>query len=281
MVKCTVGDALKKGIALLNENSIESAGTDARVIMCSVIGCDKLYLTVHRDDIISEEAKNAFITLVKRRATDEPLGYILNHREFMSLDFYVDENVLIPRPDTEVLVEKVISFFGGKAPAVTDMCTGSGAIAVSIARYLPKSVVTGLDISADAVRIAKLNAEKNGVSQSCSFKVHDVREPYDFLADALVSNPPYIPSEDIASLSETVRKYEPHLALDGGNDGLDFYRVIVKNSHRSLKRGGLLAFEVGCNLAQDVCTIMEKDFSEIGIIRDIAGIERVVHGIRK
>lgn len=281
MVKRTLGDALKRGIALLNQNSIESAGTDARVLMCRVLGCDKLYLTVHRDDEISEKAENDFITLVKRRASDEPLGYILNHREFMSLDFYVDKNVLIPRPDTEILVEKVISFFDGKSPVITDMCTGSGAVAVSLAKYLPGSEVTGIDISPEAVKIAELNAERNGVADRCSFLVHDVREVYNSKADAVVSNPPYIPTADICTLSETVKDYEPLLALDGGGDGLDFYRVIIENSHFSLKRGGLLAFEVGCNLAQDVCSIMENGFSDIGVLSDLAGIERVVYGILK
>jgi len=159
MVKCTIGDALKQGIALLNENLIDSAGLDARVIMCHVLSCDKLYLAVHKDEEISNEKKEEFISLVKRRALCEPLGYILNHREFMSLDFYVDKNVLIPRPDTEILVEKVISHFEGKTPYITDMCTGSGAIAVSLAKYLPGAKLTGLDISPEAVKIASMNAE--------------------------------------------------------------------------------------------------------------------------
>lgn len=281
MVRKTIGDALKHGIVLLNENSIENAGLDARVIMCSVLSCNELYLTVHRDDEINEENEKKFFSFVKRRASNEPLGYILNHREFMSLDFYVDENVLIPRPDTEILAEKVISYFAGKKPVITDMCTGSGAIAVSLAKYIPGARVTGLDISAEAVKIAAMNAEKNGVSKNCSFLVYDVLKPYDVMADAVVSNPPYIPAKEIETLDETVKGYEPRIALDGGDDGLLFYRSIIKNSHTALKNGGLIAFEVGCNQAGDVARLMEEDFCDIGIIRDLAGIERVVYGIKK
>lgn len=281
MVKRTIGDALFKGIALLNENSIENAGIDARVIMCSVLNCDKLFLTVHRDDEISRENEEKFLNLVKRRLTHEPLGYILNYKEFMSLDFYVDKNVLIPRPDTEILVEKVISFFEGKAPCIIDMCTGSGAIAVSLAKYIPNSEVTGLDISEEALKIAKLNAEKNGVKNQCSFLLHDALKPYEFMADALVSNPPYIPTDVVKGLDKTVKEFEPYIALDGGDDGLTFYRAITENSKYSLKHGGLLAFEVGIDLADDVCALMENEFTDIGTIKDLAGIDRVVYGIRK
>ena len=281
MVKRTIGDALFKGIALLNENSIENAGVDARVIMCSVLNCDKLFLTVHRDDEISRENEEKFFNLVKRRLTHEPLGYILNYKEFMSLDFYVDKNVLIPRPDTEILVEKVISFFEGKAPCIIDMCTGSGAIAVSLAKYIPNSEVAGLDISEEALKIAKLNAEKNGVKNQCSFLLHDALKPYEFMADALVSNPPYIPTEVVKGLDKTVKEFEPYIALDGGDDGLTFYRAITVNSKYSLKHGGLLAFEVGIDLADDVCALMENEFTDIGTIKDLAGIDRVVYGIRK
>lgn len=281
MVKRTIGDALFEGIALLNENSIENAGIDARVIMCSVLNCDKLFLTVHRDDEMAKENEDKFFKLVKRRSIHEPLGYILNYKEFMSLDFYVDKNVLIPRPDTEILVEKVISFFEGKAPCIIDMCTGSGAIAVSLAKYIPNSSVTGLDISEEVLKIAKLNAEKNGVENQCSFVLHDALKPYEFMADAIVSNPPYIPTEVVKGLDKTVKEFEPYIALDGGDDGLMFYRAITENSKYSLKQGGLLAFEVGVDLADEVCTLMESEFSDIGTIRDLAGIERVVYGIRK
>jgi len=230
-------------------------------------------LLLFQSNIVNEKK---FFSFVKRRASNEPLGYILNHKEFMSLDFYVDENVLIPRPDTEILVEEVISYFDGKSPVITDMCTGSGAIAVSLAKYIPGAKVTGLDISPEAVKIAGINAEKNGVLKNCSFGIHDVLKPYDVVADAVVSNPPYIPAKDIETLDETVRSFEPRLALDGGDDGLLFYRAIVKNSQTALKKGGLIAFEVGCNQAEDVAKLMEEDFCDIGVICDLAGIERVV-----
>ena len=169
MVKRTIGDALFEGIALLNKNSIENAGIDARVIMCSVLDCDKLFLTVHRDDEISKENEDKFFELVKRRSIHEPLGYILNYKEFMSLDFYVDKNVLIPRPDTEILVEKVISFFDGKSPDIIDMCTGSGAIAISLAKsYCGNMVATICGLSLLTLppheQSTKMQIKRRGIS---------------------------------------------------------------------------------------------------------------------
>ncbi len=281
MVKSTIGDALKEGIALLNKNSIDTAGIDARVLMCSVLSCDKLYLTVHRDDPLSQTVYEKYSLFISRRSTGEPVGYIINSREFMSLDFYVDKNVLIPRPDTEILVEKVIEHFDGRECAITDFCTGSGAIAVSLAKYLPRALVTGIDISQRALEVAGINACRHGVSDRCSFVLHDALTPYNTLADAVISNPPYIPSRDVLELEKTVKDFEPVIALDGGDDGLMFYRAIVKNTKYSLKPGGLLAFEVGCGLSKEVCTLMESDFRNISVLCDLAGIERVVYGIKK
>lgn len=278
MVKMTIGDALSEGIALLNGCRTESAGEDARVLLCSILKCDKLYLTVHRADGLSAKEAHAFFELIKRRSSGEPVSYITNTREFMSIDFYVDKNVLIPRPDTEILVEKTIELYRGKAPRIADMCTGSGAVAVSLAKYIEGAYVTGFDISPEAIEIARLNAERSGVSQRCFFRLADALGRYDFRADAIVSNPPYIPSEDIASLSGDVRDFEPRIALDGGEDGLDFYRAIVKNAPPCLTEGGLLAFEVGCGLSQAVSELMKADFSDIGVCRDLAGIDRVVYG---
>lgn len=277
MVKYTIGDALVRGIALLKQFNIPGAATDAAVLLGHVLDCTRLHLTVHRDDPLTKEQSDSYNTCIQRRCNNEPVSYITGSKEFMSLKFRVSPGVLIPRPDTEILVERAISELSGiESPVIIDMCTGSGAIAVSLAKYIPGSVVTGLDISPQALDIARLNAKENG-AKVC-FALHDVRKPYEAKADAVVSNPPYIPTADIAGLETNVADFEPHLALDGGHDGLDFYRSIVDNIPHCLKKGGLLAFEVGCGLAEDVTSLMKPRFEKISIDKDLAGIERVVYG---
>jgi len=281
MVKYTIGDALKKGIALLNENKIENPGLDARILLCSVINCDSLHLTIRRDEELSTDDVKKYFSNIERRCNKEPVGYIVEKKEFMSLDFKINHNVLIPRPDTEILVERAIQELENKQSiTVIDMCTGSGAIAVSLAKYLPGSVVYGLDISSDALELARHNAYANGVN--VTFDIHNVLTPYKGpIADAVISNPPYIPCGDIANLDVDVAGFEPHLALDGGDDGLDFYRAIVENIHTCLKKGGLLAFELGMGQADDVRMIMANKFEKVSTDCDLAGIERVIYGFLK
>ena len=281
MVNCTIGDALKKGIALLNENSIETPALDARILLCHVLGCDSLYLTVERDKDMTPSDLDTYMQLVGRRSRNEPISYIIGKKEFMSLEFGVNPSVLIPRPDTEILVERAINQLENvPSPVVVDMCTGSGAIAVSVAKYLPSSRVTALDISENALATARENAFRNQVD--VSFELHDVLTPYKgLMADAVLSNPPYIPTEDVEGLEVNVSCYEPHLALDGGADGLVFYRAIIKNVSSCLKRGGMLAFEVGMGQAQDVANMMSPLFEGISTEKDLAGIERVVYGFLK
>lgn len=277
MVGYTIGDALREGIALLNEVNMETASLDARILICHVLGCDSLYLTVHRDDIMDDKARDKYFDYISRRRVSEPVSYITGTKEFMSLEFKVTPDVLIPRPDTEILVEKIISETKDiPSPCIIDMCTGSGAIAISLSRYIKGSRVTALDISPSALEIAKFNAESNGAK--VSFELHDAYKPYYAKADVLVSNPPYIPTGDIAELEKNVVHYEPHLALDGGDDGLDFYRAITQNAPCSLKSGGILAFEVGMGQADDVEKIMKPIFENITREKDLAGIERVVCG---
>lgn len=276
-----ISQALTNAALCLRQNGIDCGGEDARVLMCAVLGCDKLFLTVHRDERLMPDDEEKFFRLVKRRANHEPVSYLTHCREFMSLDFYVDENVLIPRPDTEILVEKVIDLFSEKSVAVLDMCTGSGAIAVSLAKYMEKSAVIGLDISSNAIKTAEKNAEKNGVANRCKFEIFDVKKPYLGEFDVLCANPPYIPSADVAHLESDVKDFEPHLALDGGEDGMDFYEKIIANAPTCLKGGGFAAFEVGCGLAQKVSRLMANNFEKTEIIPDLAGIDRVVCGFLK
>ena len=272
-----LGDALLEGIALLKETNIENPSLDARILMCHTLSCDELYLTVHRDRPLTESEQDTFFSLIKRRMSNEPVGYITGTKEFMSLEFNVDKNVLIPRPDTEILVERVMSEVKSANPVIIDMCTGSGAIAVSLAKYIPNACVFGLDISEDALKVAKTNSQKNGAD--VTFEKHDVLKPYSKItADAVVSNPPYIPTEDLNGLMSDVIDFEPSIALDGGADGLLFYRAIIKNIDSCLKDGGLLAFEVGAGQADDVAYLMEEKLSPVTLEKDLAGIDRVVYG---
>ena len=275
--KKTIGDALKRGIALLKQCNIPEAVTDAMVLLSHVLGCERLYLTIHRDDAIDSCKEAEYMDYINRRCNSEPVSYITGHKEFMSLDFKVEKGVLIPRPDTEILVETVMDKLKEiPNPVIVDMCTGSGAIAVSLAKYIQGSHVTALDVSDVALQLAKENAVSNGVN--ITVEEYDVLTPYNALADAVVSNPPYIPTEVIKGLDSDVAEYEPHLALDGGEDGLVFYRAIVQNIDSALKKGGLLAFEVGHDQAHDVAKIMQDGFYGIDIAKDLAGIDRVVYG---
>ncbi len=235
------------------------------------------------DASVDEKAEEDFWAGVERLRQGEPVQYIVGKCEFMSMDFFVNPHTLIPRADTEVLVENVIDLLKEKtAPRIFEVGSGSGCIAVSLAKFLPKATVVSVDISPDAIRVAQRNAKANGVADRVKFVCHDIFDGFlEFAkdADAVVSNPPYIPKEDIAGLDEKVKDFEPISALDGGNDGLDFYRFMCENTPQ--KPDSILAFEVGIGQARDVDKLMAADFENIRIIPDLSGIDRVVVGTRK
>jgi release factor glutamine methyltransferase len=252
---------------------------DANVLLCHVLGCDKEYLFINDGENVSEENETRFFALVERRVRHEPVQYIVNRCEFMSLSFYVDENVLIPRPDTETLVELLIDTTTRGRPLLgLDLCTGSGCIAVSVARLRPDIMMTAADISAEALRVAQRNAAANNVSERITFVQSDLFNSlpvtkYDFI----VSNPPYIETSAIDTLEPNVRDYEPHAALDGGNDGLMFYRRITRECMPYLKRGAAVYFEIGCSQAESAARIIrEAGLTDISVIKDLAGLDRVI-----
>ncbi len=229
---------------------------------------------------VSAEVLKAFDAALKRLKKGEPVQYIAGQCEFMSLEFEVNPATLIPRCDTEILVESVIDFCKDKkSPKILEVGSGSGCVSVSLAHFLPDARILAVDISKDAISVAKRNAEQNKVADRVEFKQHNILEGFlnlNFTPDIVVSNPPYIKSEDIKTLDKKVRDFEPCLALDGGEDGMDFYRFISKNA--IINEGGLLAFEVGIDQANQVSEIMAERFSDIKILKDLAGIERVVLG---
>ncbi len=280
-----IGDLLFWGIKALQEAGIESARLDAEVLLCHLLEKERIYLLLHKDDAVAADVEAAFRELVARRSENEPVAYITREKEFMSLPFAVCAGVLIPRPDTETLVEFAIETLKNKeTPEILDLCTGSGAIAISVAHYLPKAKVTAYDISDICVETATKNAETNGVLDRVTVKQQDVLAPMpEKKFDAILSNPPYIPAEVVKGLMPEVRDFEPHSALDGGDDGLTFYRHLVSVAPNHLKQGGLLAFEIGHDQAETVPALFAADgrFENIGTKEDLAGIKRVVYGYVK
>lgn len=266
------------------ETISETALLDSQLLLAKALGKDRLYVITHIEDEVEEKAESEFWGMVCERGGGRPLQYITGSQEFMGLDFYVSEGVLIPRPDTEILVEEVIRLSGGfEKPVIADIGCGSGAISVSLAKYLKEAKVYSLDISGTALEIGRMNAKSNGVEENIEFVESDIfsaLEDSGIMFDIIVSNPPYIRKKDIEELHLQVRGYEPLTALDGGVDGLDFYRRITKESLAFLKSGGYLAYEVGHDQAGDVKRIMEAcgGFEGLRILCDLAGIERVVIG---
>lgn len=280
--KVILKDVLLEGIKKLKLSNIEAPVVTAGAMLCTVLGCDKTYLYSHDDYSLSNYECDSFCEAIRRRIDGEPLQYITGFQEFMSLNFIVSHDVLIPRQDTEILVESVLQFANDKEYVnILDIGTGSGCIAISLAYYVKNSRVIGLDISKGALEIARKNARKCGVEEKTTFLESNLLDNIplqDF--DIIVSNPPYIPVRDIETLERQVKDFEPRSALDGGPDGLDFYRKIVKDSLSYIKPKGLLAFEVGFDQSQEVMNIMEDSFDNLKIVKDLSGIERVVMGTR-
>ena len=233
---------------------------------------------------LTNEQEEKFLSMINDRLNGRPIAYIVEHREFMGLDFYVKEGVLIPRPDTETLVEEIIDLCKDKEVNILDIGTGSGAITVSLAKYLSNANLTSFDIADIPLEIGKKNAIKNGVEEKVKFVKSDLFSAIkdkDVKFDVIVSNPPYIRKSDMNTLHTQVKDYEPYNALEGGVDGLDFYRNITKHSNLYLNKGGILAYEVGHDQAQDVAMIMKNNgYTNIYTKKDIQGIDRVVIGFK-
>jgi release factor glutamine methyltransferase len=258
---------------------IENPRLDAEVLLSHILGKDRLYLYTHFDQPLTPDELAAYRQAVKQRVMYAPVAYINGYKEFMGLDFAVNPAVLIPRPDTEILVEAALERLTGvAAPDVADLGTGSGAIIVSILVKLSAARGTAIDISPEALKVAEENAGRHGVAGRLSCLQGDMLEVLaDKKFDALLSNPPYIPDGDIAGLSPEVRQ-EPRQALAGGADGLDFYRRIVAQGAEHLKPGGFIAVEVGIDQAREVARLANAGtgLKTETIANDYAGIERVV-----
>lgn len=266
---------LNFGINFLKDNNIEEATLKAKILLAYILNVRKEYLIIHDEDEVSKEAERSFKEKLNELKKGKPIQYITCKQEFMGLNFYVNENVLIPQPDTEVLVEEVIEKTKQNvSKKLLDICTGSGAIAVSIARNMPNIEVVASDISEKALKVAMENAKRNNVK--IRFILSDMFENIAEKFDFIVSNPPYIENGIIAKLSSEVQ-CEPYIALAGGEDGLDFYRIIANHSKEHLKQGGCLAVEIGYNQKASVIKIFEQEgYKEIYSKKDFGDNDRIV-----
>ena len=265
------------------ENISDTPRLDVELLLKKALGdVDSMYIRMNLDKALSDEQEKYFLEMMKDRLNERPIAYIIGNREFMGLDFFVKEGVLIPRPDTETLVEEIINICNNKTGLnILDIGTGSGAITVSLSKYLDKSHVVSVDISDIALEIASKNAISNKVDERIDFIKSDVFSNVsdETKFDIIVSNPPYIRKADISGLDRQVKDFEPYNALEGGEDGLDFYRRITEESRQFLKQDGILAYEVGHDQASDVSKIMQQNgFKGIYTKCDLQGFERVVIG---
>nr|WP_309245265.1 peptide chain release factor N(5)-glutamine methyltransferase [Clostridium estertheticum] len=274
-------EVLLESYKILKKVNIESYLLDSQLLLGKVLKKDKLFIMINRDIKISIEQENEFFRLIQIRKNKMPIKYILGKCEFMGMDFIVKPGVLIPRPDTEILVEEVIKYIKEKGlTQICDVCTGSGVIGISIAEFIKEALVTLYDISEDALAVAKLNIERFKFSKRINIEHSDllqvaINKHKKF--EVIVSNPPYIRKEVIPTLMDDVKGYEPFIALCGGEDGLDFYRRITKESTLVLEKGGLLAFEIGYDQKEAVTDILLKSgFNNIECIKDLSGNDRVI-----
>lgn len=255
----TISEAIKKGMIELKNENIEEPKLKSRLLMQYTLNKTRQYVIVNDMEELEKNKEEQYFSAIKILKKGIPIEHITHQKEFMKLNFFVNKNVLIPRQDTEILVEEVIKIAQKtNAKKILDLCTGSGAIAVSLAKYLPQSEITAIDISNDALKIAKKNAVSNNVENQITFISSDMftnlnEEKFDII----VSNPPYIKTNVIDNLDIQV-KNEPHIALDGGNDGLYFYKKIINESYQYLKYKGYLCLEIGFDQKIDIIELIEN-----------------------
>ena len=277
-----IRDLLKYGQEMLEAKGKDGASFDSRALLSFVMDIPFRDVPLRLDSEVTEEQEERFRKLLMRRLAGEPLQYITGEQEFMGLSFHVDPRVLIPRLDTEILAEEALGYIGGSPCSVLDLCTGSGAIGLSIAKLADGAQVTLTDVSCDALEVARLNAKKLGVVDKVTFVRSDLFEAVDGSFDLIVSNPPYVRSDIIPTLDTEVKDHEPMLALDGGADGLDIYMKIVKEAADHLDENGCLMMEIGFDQADDIKKLIKEEgrFGEVRVIQDLAGLDRVAAAYR-
>lgn len=278
-----IGSLLNLATKMLKSKEIDTARLDSQLILGKVLNKDKIYLMINSNKEVEKEKEEEFLNLINKRMENMPVRYILEEVDFMGLDFYIEEGVLIPRSDTEVLVEEVLKIIEEDEKLyVCDLCSGSGAIGISLAYYRKNIMVDLIDFYEKPEKISKKNIIKNNLENQVKFIKSDLlKEPIKELKkyDIIVSNPPYIKEDVIETLMDDVKNYEPRSALSGGDSGLIFYERIVEESKKVLKENGILAFEIGYDQGDSVSNIMKNNgYIDIKVVKDLAGLDRVVIG---
>lgn len=283
----TLLDYLRLTTDFLAAKKIDSARLDAELLLGEVLGLARVQLYTNFERPLAREEVDRYRELVRRRAAREPVAYILGRREFWSLDFEIDRRVLVPRPDTELLVELAVAALQTRAGAATlhvaDVGTGSGAVAVAIAKEVPNARVVATDKSQAALEVAPRNADRHGVADRIEFVSGDLcaplrgREPFDLI----VSNPPYVKADEVAALDPEIRDWEPRLALVSGADGMDATRALVESALQVLAPGGSLWVEVGSQAGAVRECFVSNGYADVRVHRDLAGSDRVVNGYKR
>lgn len=256
---------IRQASKTLKKSNIISHRLDAEIILSNIMSVTREYLITNNDLNITKTIKQKYLTAIKRRLKNEPVAYITGTKEFWSNDFIVNRNTLVPRPETELLIYKLISLYKNKKISILDIGTGSGCILLSLLKELKLAKGTGIDIEPKAIKIAKFNAKKMKLLNRTKLKVVDLENFYSTKYDLIVSNPPYIPFKDLKNLSKDIRNFEPLVALNGGNDGLDIIKKVIYKSECLLKKNGTLAIEIGNNQYSKVVRLLKNNnYREIG-----------------
>ncbi|GAB4418437.1 MAG: peptide chain release factor N(5)-glutamine methyltransferase [Anaerolineae bacterium] len=294
----SLGDILEKAIHRLAAAGCDTPRLDAEVLLAHSLGRERTWLYLHFSDPLDENQANKIEALLRRREQREPVAYIVGHKEFFGLEFEVNPHVLIPCPETELLVETALEIydlrftiydFNINSPnsqftihnlqfTIADVGTGSGCIAASLAKHLPDASIFAVDTSPEALELARRNAESNKVASRITFLQGDLLEPLPEPADLIVSNPPYVSRSELAAAMPEVSRYEPRLALDGGEDGLDVIRLLLPQAREKLKRGGALLVEIGSTQGPAVRQLAQFHFpgAAVEVKKDLAGLDRLL-----
>ena len=264
-----ISNLLRSGSKILKNRKVKTHQLDSEIMLSTLLKKQKEQIVINSEEKVSKNIINNFNKLIIRRSTREPLAYILEEKEFWSKIFFVNRSTLIPRPETELLCDIIIKTIKNKSPYLLDIGTGTGCILLSILSENKKEKGVGIDISKDAIKVAKKNSLNLGLNKRANFFTKSINEIYNYKFDLIVSNPPYIKTSDIKNLSDDVKKFEPKIALDGGKDGLDVIKKIIYKSKTILKKSGLLALEVGYGQHYNVSQILkEQGFREELLVRD-------------
>jgi release factor glutamine methyltransferase len=269
--------ALTHAGELLDRHNIEDASLEAELLLRHTLKIDRAALYTEPDRLLTKRQEENYRQFIERRLQGEPSAYISGHREFFGLDFYIDKNVLIPRPETELLVEQIIAHAGNyQNPVIVDVGTGCGVIAVSLAVHLPQAKIYAIDISPAALKVARRNSRKHNVQDRITFLIGDLLEPLPAPADIIVANLPYVLTADVPKVNTS--GFEPMLALDGGADGLDVIKRLILQAKNKLKPDGCLLLEIGMGQSKATADLLGNIYpaAKIEIIPDLSGIQRVV-----